>query len=69
MRGSTIGLLRFSEEDARDIRVSPATDAGMLGNYPQEELLDSVNNTSAARLPIVEQNHVCRILGLQGQNC
>jgi hypothetical protein len=46
MRGATLGLLRFSEGGARDIRFSPAADPGMVGAYSAEECLNSVNNTS-----------------------
>ena len=61
MRGATLGLLRFSEGGARDIRFSPAADPGMVGAYSAEECLDSVNNTSGRTTLLVEKIIFSRI--------
>jgi hypothetical protein len=58
MRGATIGLLRFSEGGARDIRFSPAADPGMIRAYSAEECLDSVNNTSGRTTDHRRKSHV-----------
>jgi hypothetical protein len=61
VRGARIGLLRFSEGGARDIRFSPPADPGMVRAYSVEECLDSVNNTSGRTPRVVGKVILSRI--------